>query len=106
MFAGRLEEEGLVPLNGESNCLIVGGAQAQFIVQGNGLKDGAELVVGVRAFAENVQSEIDLGEGWDSDFAHAAIAAWLLSRTIFWLRAACVGRASSQSRPFCRSLRL
>src|SRR5258708_19388608 len=82
-----------------------GGAQAQFIVQGNGLKDGAELVVGVRAFAENVQSEIDLGEGWDSDFAHAAIAAWLLARTIFGLRDAWFGRVSSQSRRFCRSLR-
>src|SRR5258708_24979726 len=93
-------------MNGEKNFRILGGAQAQFIVQGNGLKDGAELVVGVRAFAENVQPEIDLGEGWDSDFAHAAIAAWLLARTIFGLRDAWFGRVSSQSRRFCRSRRL
>ena len=29
----------------------------------------------VSALAKNVQAKIDFGERWDSDFAHAAIAA-------------------------------
>src|SRR5258708_34087430 len=91
-------------MNGEKNFRILGGAQAQFIVQGNGLKDGAELVVGVRAFAENVQPEIDLGEGWDSDFAHAAIAAWLFGRTLFGLPDGWFGRIFFNFRRFFLSV--
>ena len=41
----------------------------------NGLKDGAEFVVRIGALAEDVQAQVNFGERWDSDFAHAAIAA-------------------------------
>src|SRR4029077_9602386 len=47
ILADRLEREGLVSLNGETNTGSPGGAQPQLIVQGNGLKDSAELVIGV-----------------------------------------------------------
>jgi hypothetical protein len=41
----------------------------------NGLKDGAEFVVRIGALAEDVQAQVNFSERWDSDFAHAAIAA-------------------------------
>src|ERR1700682_1159426 len=69
----RPRPAGLSAPNGETNTGSLGGAQAQIIVKGNGLKDGAEFVVGVRALAENVQPEINFREGWDSDFAHALL---------------------------------
>src|SRR5690349_10923294 len=105
VLADWFEREGFVSSNGETNTGSLGGAQLQLVVQGNGLKDGAELVVVVGPLAENVQPEVDFGEGWDSDFAHAAIAAWLLARKIFGRCDAWSGRASFRFQRFCRSRR-
>src|SRR4029077_19913385 len=102
ILADRLEREGLGFPNGETNTGSPGGAQPQLIVQGNGLKDSAELVIGVRAFAENVQPEIDFSEGWNSDFAHAAIAVWLLAQMISELRDAWFRRVFSLFQRFYR----
>src|SRR6202040_1094216 len=52
-------------------------AQLKFIVQGDGLKKGAPIVIAIGAFAENVQPQIDLRERWDADLAHAAY--WCLA---------------------------
>jgi hypothetical protein len=57
------ERERFVTLNGESDSGRFGCPKEQLIVQRNGLKDGAQLVISVRALAENVQPEIDFGEG-------------------------------------------
>src|SRR5258708_32793723 len=89
-------------MNGETDAGRVGGTQTQLIVQGNGLEDRAEFVVSVRAFAKNVQPEIDFSEGWDSDFAHAAIVAWLLALKISELCDVWFGRASSRFQRSCR----
>src|SRR4029077_16233885 len=52
ILADRLEREGLVSLNGETNTGSPGGAQPQLIVQRNGLKDSGGVVVAVRGLAE------------------------------------------------------
>ena len=75
IFARRLARKGLVSGNVQANTRGFGIAQPQLIVERNGLKDSAEFVISVRALAKNVQPQIYFGEGWDSDFAHAAIAA-------------------------------
>src|SRR6266849_4657148 len=102
ILADGLQGKGLISLNSETNTGSFGRAQFQFIVQGNGLEDGAEFVVSVRAFAKNVQPEIDFSEGWDSDFAHAAIVAWLLALKISELCDVWFGRASSRFQRSCR----
>src|SRR5713226_9689570 len=89
-------------MNGETDAGRVGGTQTQLIVQGNGLEDRAEFVVSVRAFAKIVQPEIDFSEGWDSDFAHAAIVAWLLALKISELCDVWFGRVSSRFQRSCR----
>ena len=75
VLARRLQRKGLVSVNvqADASCLRI--AQAQLIMERNSLKDGAEFVVRIGALAKDVQAQVDFGERWDSDFAHAAIAA-------------------------------
>ena len=75
VLARRLQRKGLIPVNVQADASSLGIAEPQFIMERNGLKDGAEFVVRIGALAEDVQAQVDFGERWDSDFAHAAIAA-------------------------------
>jgi len=75
ILSHRLQGERIVSLDMETNTGGFGLTQEQLVMQRNGLQDGAEFVVGVRTLAENIETEIDFGEGWDSNFAHAPIAA-------------------------------
>jgi hypothetical protein len=40
-------------------------------MQGECLKDGAKLVISIRALAQNVEAQIDFREGWDANFDHS-----------------------------------
>src|ERR1700722_830014 len=56
-------------------------------MQGDGLKDGAELVITVGALAEDVQAQIDFRECWDADFAHADYST--CPARFYWCLASC-----------------
>src|SRR5258706_15114535 len=75
VLARGLQRKGLVSVNVQADASSLGIAEPQFIMERNGLKDGTQLVISIRAPAEDVQAQVDFGERWDSDFAHAAIAA-------------------------------
>ena len=75
VLARRLQRKGLVSVNVQADASSLGIAEPQFIMERNGLKDGAEFVVRIGALAKDVQAQVNFGERWDSDFAHAAIAA-------------------------------
>jgi len=75
VLARGLQRKGLVSVNVQADASSLGIAEPQFIMERNGLKDGAEFVVRIGALAKDVQAQVDFGERWDSDFAHAAIAA-------------------------------
>src|SRR5215470_12636129 len=51
-------------------------------MQGNGLKDGSQLVVSVRTLAKDVQAKINFGEGWDANFAHQLLRLGFLRQRL------------------------
>ena len=72
-FAGKL----LVSENLEIDGRGLRGAKMQGVMEGNGVKDGAEFVVTVGAFSEDVETQIHFGERWDSNFSHAVyVRVW------------------------------
>jgi len=75
VLACGFQRKGLVSVNVQADASSLGIAEPQFIMERNGLKDGAEFVVRIGALAEDVQAQVNFSERWDSDFAHAAIAA-------------------------------
>src|SRR5271169_5670035 len=67
----RFGGERLVSRNAEGNSWPARRAQAQFIVQRDGLKNGAEFVKSIGAFPKDIQAEIDFCERGNADFGHA-----------------------------------
>jgi len=65
--------EAIIAVNGERDSGMARGAETQIVVKRNGLKDCAQFVIVVGAFADNVESQIDFRERWNSDFAHGEI---------------------------------
>src|SRR5712671_3946226 len=102
VLARGLQRKGLVSVNVQADASSLGIAEPQFIMERNGLKDSADFVVRIGALAEDVQAQVDFGERWDSDFAHAAIAAWLPGPKTSGLRDASFDRASFRFRRFSR----
>src|SRR5712671_1063755 len=100
VLARGLQRKGLVSVNVQADASSLGIAEPQFIMERNSLKDGAEFVVRIGALAKDVQAQVNFGERWDSDFAHATIAAWLPEPTISGLRDAWFGRASLRFQQF------
>ena len=47
----------------EFDAIIVACAKLQFVVERDGLKDGAQFVVAVRSAAEDAQAQVDLAVG-------------------------------------------
>ena len=72
ILGDRLPRQRFIAVNRQRNSGLPRRPQPQFVMQGDGLKNGAELVIAVGALAENVQPQIDFRERWDADFAHAA----------------------------------
>ena len=60
-----------VSVNPEHNSGSRRGSKAEFVVQGNRLKNRPQFVVFVRALPQNVQAQIDFREGWDAHLGHS-----------------------------------
>ena len=95
--------EAVVAVDGEFYSGLTRGAEVECVVEGDGLEDGAELVVVVGALADDVEAEVDFGEGGEVDFGHGEIVyTWRVidvdvldrSGSSFWF-----GRVSSEHPP-------
>jgi hypothetical protein len=73
IFFDRFGGERFVAKGGEGDGGLFGGAEMQGVVEGDGLEDGAKFVIAVSAFAEDVETEINFGEGGNFDLAHREV---------------------------------
>src|ERR1700688_2564997 len=67
----RLARALVVSMNPQRNFAAFAGSQPQLIAQRDRLKNRAQLVIAVRTFPQNVESQIYFCKRWNAYFAHA-----------------------------------
>jgi len=63
--------EGRVSQDRQPNSWSRRSAKPEFIVQRDGLKNRAQLVISIGALPQNIQAQIDFRERWDANLGHS-----------------------------------